>query len=96
MDSVWGVHEKIKSIVKKHFQALIFPLANPIFAIHEIVIANIVKQSLKQIAALRSVRNDARLIGTKNILRQIIWMSLTFAAQFFLRNYFRSRSYDNS
>ena len=45
-----------------------------IFAIHEIVIANIVKQSLKTDChtSLRSVRNDERLIGTKNILRQII------------------------
>jgi hypothetical protein len=62
------VHEKIKSIVKKHFRALIFPLANPIFAIHEIVIANpdyrdetISKTNCH--TALRSVRNDARLSG---------------------------------
>jgi len=48
-----------------------------IFAVHEIVIANpdyrdeaIPKTDC--FTALRSVRNDARLRGTKNILRQII------------------------
>ena len=45
-----------------------------IFAVRATVIANIVKQSLKTDChtSLLSVRNDERLIGTKNILRQII------------------------
>ena len=69
--------KRLNPSLKKHFQALIFPIANPIFAIHEIVIANpdyrdeaIPKTDC--FTALRFVGNDARLRGTKNILRQII------------------------
>ncbi|MCX6185906.1 MAG: hypothetical protein NTU43_02775, partial [Bacteroidetes bacterium] len=51
-----------------------FRTRSSIFAVYEIVIANKVKQSLKRDChtALRFVRNDARLRGTKNILRQIL------------------------